>query len=178
LRQVGDHPAARIEEYLGRNTQPYYDVLAEVGQGSWNPQNDARLWVRFCLTAHFRQAMTLRSRIKETHRVWDQLEVEIKKHGFHDRVLTVLSDAAFGYKVRNSSYRFAAEISENLTSRDFKELVDAGFLVATGERRGRFYGASKALLMIREKAKEPRESEHLDPFVRDQIIPQEELPFT
>ena len=115
---------------------------------------------------------------EETHRVWDQLEVEIKKHGFHDRVLTVLSDAAFGYKVRNSLYRFAAEISENLASRDFKRLVHAGFLVATGERRGRSYGASKALLMIREKAKEPRESEHLDPFVRHQTIPQEELPFT
>jgi len=47
-----------IEEYLGRNTQDYYNVLADVGQGSWNPENDARPWVRFCLTAHYRQART------------------------------------------------------------------------------------------------------------------------
>jgi Fic family protein len=30
-----------IEEFLGRNTQTYYDVLGEVGEGAWNPQNDA-----------------------------------------------------------------------------------------------------------------------------------------
>lgn len=167
-----------IEEYLGRNTQPYYDVLAEVGQGSWNPQHDARPWIRFCLTAHFRQAMTLLRRIKETHRVGEQLEIEANKHGLPERVLTVLIDAAFGYKVRNSSYRIAADISENLASRDFKELVDAGLLVATGERRGRFYIASKALLMIRERAKEPRENEHVDPFRRETVIPQEQLPFS
>jgi len=29
------------KEWLGRNTQAYYDLLAEVGQGSWHPENDA-----------------------------------------------------------------------------------------------------------------------------------------
>jgi Fic family protein len=29
-----------VEEYLGRNTQAYYDVLAQVGQGGWHPGND------------------------------------------------------------------------------------------------------------------------------------------
>jgi len=167
-----------IEEYLGRNTQPYYDVLATVGQGSWNPQNDSRPWIRFCLTAHFRQAMILRRRIKEANRVGEQLDIEIKKHGFPDRVLAVLFDAAFGYRVRNSSYRITAEISENLASRDFKELVEAGLLVATGERRGRFYMASKALAMLRERAKEPREDEHLDPFTSGDAASQGNLPFS
>ena len=31
-----------IEEYLGRNRQAYYDVLAQVGAGSWHPERDAR----------------------------------------------------------------------------------------------------------------------------------------
>ena len=31
-----------IEEYLGRNTDAYYAVLAEVGGGGWQPQRDAR----------------------------------------------------------------------------------------------------------------------------------------
>ena len=35
-----------IEEWLGRNTQDYYDVLAEVGEGAWNPANSALPWVR------------------------------------------------------------------------------------------------------------------------------------
>ena len=26
-----------IEEYLGANTQAYYDVLGTVGEGSWQP---------------------------------------------------------------------------------------------------------------------------------------------
>jgi Fic family protein len=30
-----------IEEYLGRNTQAYYDVLGQVGLGSWRPDCDA-----------------------------------------------------------------------------------------------------------------------------------------
>ncbi len=54
-----------IEEFLGRNTQAYYDVLADVGDGSWNPQRDARPWLRFCLTAHYRQAVTHLRRIEE-----------------------------------------------------------------------------------------------------------------
>src|SRR5438270_583138 len=36
-----------IEEWLGRNTDAYYNILGEVGQGSWNPQYDAAPWVRF-----------------------------------------------------------------------------------------------------------------------------------
>ena len=48
-----------IEEYLGRNTLRYYDVLAEVGDGAWHPCNDARPWVRFTITAHLRQARTM-----------------------------------------------------------------------------------------------------------------------
>lgn len=31
-----------IEEYLGRNTAAYYDVLARVGSGRWDPSGDAR----------------------------------------------------------------------------------------------------------------------------------------
>ncbi|MGH3922627.1 MAG: Fic family protein, partial [Pseudonocardiaceae bacterium] len=47
-----------VEEYLGHNTQAYYDVLAEVGGGSWQPQRDTRPWLRFNLTAHLWQART------------------------------------------------------------------------------------------------------------------------
>ena len=57
-----------IEEYLGRNTQEYYDLLAGVGRGRWNPRNDARPWIRFCLTAHYRQAKTIVRRIEETRK--------------------------------------------------------------------------------------------------------------
>ncbi|MBI2153205.1 MAG: Fic family protein [Candidatus Rokubacteria bacterium] len=151
-----------IEEYLGRNTQEYYGVLAEVGAGGWHPERDARPWVRFCLTAHFRQASTLLRRTREIQRVWDELEVEAKRRQLPERLIFALADAAFGLRVRNSTYRSAAEVSENVASRDLKLLVDAGLLIPHGERRGRSYVASELIRSIRERAREPRV--HEDPF--------------
>jgi len=145
-----------IEEYLGRNTQAYYDVLAKVGQGTWNPQNDARPWLHFCLIAHFRQAKTLLRRSKEMERIWDEIEEEIKRRKLPERVQLALSDATLGFRVRNATYRSAADISEALASRDLKSLVDQGLLVAGGEKRGRFYEASPILRAIRERTREPR----------------------
>jgi hypothetical protein len=63
--------------------------------------------------------------------------------------MLALSDAAFGFRVRNATYRTAAEISDPLASRDLRALVDAGLLVPHGERRGRHYVASEWLLQAR-----------------------------
>jgi Fic family protein len=145
-----------IEEYLGRNTQPYYDVLAHVGQGKWSPGNDARPWLHFCLTAHYRQAKTLLRRSKEMRSIWDELEQEIKRRGLPERVQFALSDATLGYKVRNAGYRSAAEISDNLASRDLKLLVDEGLLIPSGENKARVYSGSSVLRVIRDKCREPR----------------------
>jgi Fic family protein len=54
-----------IEEWLGRNTLAYYAILAEVGQGSWQPKNSALPWIRFCLRAHYQQAATLMTRTSD-----------------------------------------------------------------------------------------------------------------
>ncbi len=151
-----------IEEYLGRNTQEYYAVLAETGQGAWNPQNDTKPWIRFCLTAHYMQAMTLLRRSKETARVWDQLEILASTKGLPERSIPSLMDAAFGYPVRNSSYRSHADISELSSSRDLKSLVDAGILLAEGDKRGRVYKASPLLRGIRDAARETKRLD--DPF--------------
>ncbi len=130
-----------IEEYLGnrRNTQAYYDVLAEVAQGHWSPQSDTRLWIRFCLTAHFRQAVTLLMRLRQYERLWDALEVEVQRRGLAERLVLALWDAAIGLKVRNVTYRSAAEVSNDVASRDLKKLVDARLLIPHGRKRGRFY---------------------------------------
>ena len=94
-----------IKEYLGRNTQRHYDILAEVGRGSWQPGNDARPWVRFIITAHLRQARTTLTRIRESERLWIDLEALARRHGFPDRVLPLLFDAATGFRIRNATYR-------------------------------------------------------------------------
>lgn len=41
-----------IEEWLGNNTKQYYEALAAVGRGAWQPFNDAALWIKFNLRAH------------------------------------------------------------------------------------------------------------------------------
>jgi Fic family protein len=155
-------PFCSIEEYLGRNTQAYYDVLAAVGGGRWQPDRDARPWLRFTLTAHYRQARTLLIRVREMEALWNLLEVEIRRQGLHERTLVALSDAANGFRVRNATYRAGAGVSEAVAGRDLKLLVDNGLLVAVGERRGRSYVASRQLELLAERVRQPRRVE--DPF--------------
>lgn len=143
-----------IEEWLGRNTQAYYDVLAQVGQGSWHPENDALPWVRFCLVAHYQQASTLIKRNAEIGRTWDEIEKLANVHGLPERNQIVLMDAAFGYKVRNARYREEHEISEVVASRDLRRLCDIELLVPIGEKRGRYYVAGKAITEIRNRCRD------------------------
>lgn len=155
-------PFSSIEEYLGRNTRAYYEVLAEAGGGNWQPARDARPWIRFCLTAHYRQAATLLLRTKELQRLWETLELEISKRGLPERTILALADAANGLRIRNATYRPVAEVSDQVASRDLKSLVEQGLLVPKGERRGRYYVASDGLREILVKTREERRVE--DPF--------------
>jgi len=79
-----------VEEYLGADTQAYYDVLEVVGAGQWQPDRDALPWVRFILTAHLRQARTVLRRVKETERLWDELEKIAERHSLPERVISAL----------------------------------------------------------------------------------------
>ncbi len=143
-----------IEEWLGRNTQEYYRVLAEVGEGSWNPDRDARPWIRFCLKAHFQQAATLERRTKEYGRLWGELEEQVRRAGLPERTISALFDAALGYKVRNSIYRKQAEVSPNVAGTDLTRLASDGFLKPIGVARGRMYEATPRLKELRLKSRE------------------------
>jgi Fic family protein len=159
-----------VEEYLGRNTQAYYDVLAEVGGGSWQPQRDARPWLRFTLTAHLRQARTMLRRVRDSERMWIELERTAQELRLPDRTVSALFDAVSGLSVRNATYRayFADspdEITEATATRDLQKLVQADLLEARGERRGRHYIARPALTAVRQRvvrAGPPRDDS--DPF--------------
>lgn len=151
-----------VEEYLGRNQQAYYDVLAEVGAGAWHPERDARPWIRFMLLAHYRQATTLLRRMREIETRCDIIQEEMTEHGLPDRVLSVLLDATAGFKVRNATYRSAEDIQEYLAGRDLKGLVTVGLLTPHGEKRGRYYLATRELMEKCKKARQPRTE--IDPF--------------
>ena len=140
-----------VEEHLGRNTAAYYAVLAQVGQGSWQPQNSARPWIRFVLRAHYRQAWTLRRRVHETESLYDGISQLIDQRSLPPRAIGALADAARGRTIRRANYLHLVEITDgdpisDLTaSRDLKALVDAGILEATSAGRGRTYHGSPEL---------------------------------
>lgn len=152
-----------MEEYLGYKQHEYYNVLAEVGIGKWHPERDARPWVRFCLTAYHRQAHNLMRWTRIYQRLWDSLESEIKKAGLSERAMAGLSDAALGYKIRNSSYRKQADVSLEVAGRDLRELVRAGLIESKGAKRGTYYLATELLRSIGQKAYEP--FQETEPFI-------------
>lgn len=173
-RAMGRNPIfVSIEEYLGRNTREYYDVLAEVDGGAWQPERDARPWIRFCLKAHFQQATTVRRRGEWLGRVFGLIEEEIQRRGLKERMVAALAEAAMGRSIRNVTYRKAADISDGAASRDLKELVTAGLLVPHGAKRGRYYTASPVITAIAEEVGTPEKVG--DPF-RDADTRQRELP--
>ena len=152
-----------IEEYLGRNTAAYYDVLAEVGGGQWNPARDARPWIRFVLVAHFRQAHTLGRRIRESERLWEAIDGERQHAGLDERTMGSLYNAAVGLRVRRPDHIEYADVSERVATSDLKKLVEAGLFRAVGDRRGRYYLASDRLQDLNRRIREERRSIP-DPF--------------
>jgi len=142
-----------IEEYIGDHSSDYYDVLAEVGQGAWHPDRDPLPWIKFCLTAHYKQARNLLRRLADMSRLWSALEEECKRRKIHTRVLVGLADAAIGLRVKNPTYRNQAEVSNQVAKYDLKRLADEGLLVPKGEKKGRYYVASDVLQKIRREAR-------------------------
>ena len=158
-----------IEEYLGRHTDDYYAVLSQVGKGSWHPENDTQPWIRFILTAHFRQAQTLLHRVRESEQLWVALERLAATHHLHERMLPVLFDAAIGFRIRRSTYLAMVseefDLSEQSAGRDLRLLVERGLLLPHGEKRGRHYTGSDELRRMWSAIREKRaRGDMLDPF--------------
>ena len=151
------HPLfSSIEEWLGRNTQEYYNVLVEVGEGAWNPSNSALPWVKFCLKAHYQQANTLIRRYEEYESLFNGIESIIKRERLNERMTIPLFNAALGIRVTNSRYQKETEASVHVAGRDLKALADLAILTPIGEKRGRYYIAGQALREARNRARRDR----------------------
>lgn len=165
--QIIESPFCSIEEYLGRFTDEYYDVLLDVGRKAYHPENDCRAWIRFNLVAHFRQASWLLQRSHMTQRVWNEVEDILKRKNFNERSLPSAVDAAFGYRIQRQHYMASAEVSEQVASRELRDLVDGGLFVAQGETRGRWYKGSDLLKEIYLRNYQPRTL--IDPFQNEKL---------
>jgi hypothetical protein len=94
-----------IEEFLGRNTASYYTILGEVGEGRWNPNADARPWVRYCLAAHYVQGSLVLRRLNEWRDIWEACETLVRSSSLPVRAIVGLADATYGLRIRNATYR-------------------------------------------------------------------------
>jgi len=143
-----------IESYLGHpeHTRRYYDVLQEAGGHKWNPEMSALPWIQFCLESHYIQAQVLMRLINNMGRLYEKLVAEIKAAQLPERSVAALMDAARKIQVRNAMYRAQADgVSEQIASRDLKDLVEKGFLVSHGTARGRYYEASEKVMEIKDE---------------------------
>lgn len=171
-RQTIIEPAfSSVEEWLGHNTDDYYQVLAITGQGSWRPRPDANLWVAFNIRAHHMQAQTVARRVAEASAIWHQLDTLVQTHGLPDRVAELLYEAVLGYRLRRSGYMKMAEIEKHTATRDLGRLADLGLLNPQGETRGRHYTAGERLRELREECRKRRQP-LADPYpwMRAQLI--------
>lgn len=131
-----------VEEYLGRNTETYYVVLAEVGAGQWSPERDASPWLEFMLTAHYRRAMTSRRRIEAMEQVARHVDVLIDSLPPPPRAAAPLEFALTNWRLTNALHRDAAGVPRPTASRDLRLLTQAGVLVRHGDKRGAVYAPS------------------------------------
>jgi Fic family protein len=152
-----------IEEWLGANTEDYYRVLAATGQGSWHPENDAHLWVKFNIRAHHIQAQTVQRRFQEAERTWTALDRLVTDHRLPERVTELLFDAFLGLRVQRSTYIKHTELEKRTATRDLVQLADLGLLEAVGQTRGRYYLAGPELAGLRTEVRATRRPLE-DPF--------------
>ena len=151
-----------IEEYLGqrRNQDRYYDLLARVARGRWTPENDSRAWVRYCLEAHYIQAMSVLRQVKESEWIWTQIEDLAAARGLPERSVAALFDASLGLKVRNG-YRATLEewgedVANQTATNDLRNMVRAKVLTQHGSKRGTYYVGSDQLCDVHLRARQSR----------------------
>lgn len=134
-----------IEEWLGHNTDDYYRALAHTGQGSWHPENDASLWVKFNLRAHHMQAQTLQRRFAEAEVLWRHIDDLVAAHRLPERVGDAVFDALIGARVQRPSYMKRADVEGRTATRDLVRLSELGILDPVGKTRARYYLAGPVL---------------------------------
>lgn len=161
---IAEPAFSSIEEWLGANTDDYYQVLAITGAGSWHPDRDCGLWLSFNLRAHHMQAQTMLRRFRQANALWAGLDKLAAEYSLSERITDLLFDALLGYRLRRSTHVKRAEIEERTATRDFKRLVDLGLLRAVGETRGRHYVAAQRLQTLRENVLADIERRVEDPY--------------
>ena len=146
-----------IEEWLGRNTADYYAVLAATGGGSWHPERDTGLWVRFNLRAYHMQAQTIQRRLAEANEQWEVIDEFMAADRLDERMADALFDTWLGLRLTRPGYTKRTGLDPRTATRDLTRLVEADILQAHGQTRGRYYTAGPRLLAARDSLRRHRQ---------------------
>ena len=147
----------------GANTDDYYAALALTGHGSWQPRDDARLWISFNLRAHHMQAQTVAQRVREAGTTWTELDALIAEHSLPERSIDAMFEAVLGYRVRRATYLKRTGVESQTATRDLAALAGSGVLIPHGTGRGRFYTAGEPLRQI-QQSRRARRTPLTDPY--------------
>jgi hypothetical protein len=135
--------------------------------------------VRFCLAAHYIQAISVLRRIRESERIWTGLDALRQQHRLGERTLAALFDAAIGLRVRNTTYRtilrnqWQEEVSSQVATLDLRAMTRAGLLQQHGSKRGACYTVVQVTARVRQDRK-PISAEDL--FTPDTDLTEPPLP--
>ena len=147
---IVDPEFCSLEYYLAQSRSRYFEALSDVGFATWSPEEDARPFVRFCLTAHLHQAERLLEQAQRLGRVWADAERAIERSRLPRRLVGVLADAAsFGAITPASCRRWIG--GGRPAARDLRALIDHGGLIAR-QQRSRAWQAGPLALEIRRGA--------------------------
>jgi Fic family protein len=135
---------ASIEEYLGEHISDYYGVLQAVQGGSYQPEQDATLWISFCIEAHLAQARRRLRQIKEAAARWNYLEHLADERGWPDRFVIALEQALIGGTDR-TRYSEEGQVSVGSATNDFRRLLDARLITQVGRGPTTRYQATDSL---------------------------------
>jgi Fic family protein len=136
---------ASIEGYLADNTGAYYAALQSTHTGIYDPSGDATPWLDFCIEAHLAEARRLHERIELIGRRNAFCEQLAERHGYPDRLVSVLDQALMGLPMTNAEHRSEHRIAAITASNDLRRLVADGWLMLDGAGRSARYLAAERL---------------------------------
>lgn len=129
-----------IEQWLGDqvHTVRYYQALQDTQGGWFQPERDARPWLRFALTAHHQQAQLVQRRVSYTVQLWRAMEELAAERGLPERVVSALYAAAVG-ELRRTTYQSDEDLTRDQAIRDVQALVRNGLVAPRGNAASRVY---------------------------------------
>ena len=102
-------------------------------------QADTSAWIAFTLMAHYRQALTVLSRIRLLEEIARKVDELVAAGRVSPRAVPALEHALAGYRLRNSTYRELVDVSANVATRELGVMTAEGVLQRRGEKRGAWY---------------------------------------